>query len=54
MIVRISEEFFSRAKAVQFLRETLQKFKPSEHGTTLSIRRARDYQGWEVCGYRFA
>lgn len=53
-MIKISEEFFSRAEAVQFLRATLKKFKQSVHGTTLSIRRARDYQGWEVSGHRFA
>ncbi len=53
-MVQISEEFFTRKEALQFLRDTLKKFKQSVHGTTLSLRRARDFQGWEVCGHRFA
>lgn len=52
-MISIFEQFFSRAKAVAFLRDYRSQFPGKTFGTNLRLGFDRLEQCWKVTGHRF-
>jgi hypothetical protein len=52
-MVHIDEEFFTKGKALDFLRSYRRKFPGQKWGTNIRLRFDRLSRHWSVTGHRF-